>query len=148
MKSKKVAKKSTAKPVAKSAKRARKSASATRSVSPAKAQTGKPGSVAKKSVRKAAARKPRVGTDVLKHAALEHPAIFYRLNTLLHIVRNIAGYEDQLCTILHEIKITGTADPELIDELAEVLEDMPFTDFTQERDAVRAALDEGSAPQS
>ena len=59
------------------------------------------------------------------------------------MVRNVAHYEDHLCTILHELKTTGTADEALRHELAEVLEDMPSTDYTQELQAVRALL-EGS----
>ena len=62
------------------------------------------------------------------------------MNTLLHLVRNIAHYEDQLCTILHEIKSAGAADEGLSHELAEVLEDMPSTDYTQTVEAVRAVL--------
>ena len=96
----------------------------------------------KKTARKTVARRPRAGAV---GGAAGQPALYYRLNTLLHLVRNIAHYEDQLCTILHEIKTTGAPNTALSHELSEVLEDMPATDYAQELEAVRAALGDGGA---
>ena len=87
------------------------------------------------------ARKPRAGAGMAKNRLQGQPALFYRLNTLLHLVRNIAHYEDQLCTILHEIKTTGAPNAALSQELAEVLDDMPSTDYAQELQTVRAVLE-------
>ena len=116
------------------------------------AKLAKPVSAAKKARRQAVkgagkiaatpvARKPRAGAGVAKNRLQGQPALFYRLNTLLHLVRNIAHYEEQLCTILHEIKTTGAPNAALSQELAEVLDDMPSTDYAQELQTVRAVLE-------
>ena len=146
MKSKKAAKKSVAKSVSKSGKSAQKPVLTARSSSPKRTYAKKSGVVAKKTASKATARKPRARSGFPRHSGPEHPAIFYRLNTLLHTVRSIAEFEDHLCTILHEIKATGAASVSLSHELAEVLEDMPSTDFTHELQALRAVLDGSGAP--
>lgn len=140
MKSKKATKKSSAKQVVKTAKLAGKAKPTTLAVSKVKSPAVRQAS--KKPGSKTAARKPRAARS--RDAAPGHPAIFYRLNTLLHTVRSIAEFEDHLCTILHEIKTTGAASGALSHELAEVLEDMPSTHFTQELQAVRAVLEEAS----
>lgn len=68
------------------------------------------------------------------------PALFYRLNTLLHTVRVIASHEDGLCTLLHEIKTHGTATPALLADLLAQLDEMPSADYADELAAVRDLL--------
>lgn len=68
------------------------------------------------------------------------PALFYRLHSLLGTVRSIAGYEDHLCTLLHDVQTHGMASPELTRDLLSILNEMPSpATYREEFEGVRRA---------
>ena len=75
-----------------------------------------------------------------KRTRSQESAVFYRLNAFLHTLRVIAGYEDQLCTLLHASRPGTAPDAETHRELLSLLEEMPATHYQQELEALREAL--------
>ena len=73
-------------------------------------------------------------------AASPTPTVFYRLNAFLHTLRVIAGYEDQLCTLLHASRPGTAPDATTHRELLSLLEEMPAVHYSQELEALREAL--------
>ena len=69
------------------------------------------------------------------------PSLFYKVHALLHTVRTIGQYEDQLCTLMTDIRNTGAVSTEVSRELLDLLEDMPSADYASELHALRRALD-------
>ncbi len=65
----------------------------------------------------------------------------HRLHALLHTVRTIAHFEDELCTLLHAAEHAETLSPELSKELTTVLGNMPKDDYLDELEAVRSSID-------
>ena len=73
-------------------------------------------------------------------AASPTPTVFYRLNAFLHTLRVIAGYEDQLCSLLHASRPGAAPDATTHRELLGLLEEMPAVHYSQELEALREAL--------
>ena len=68
-------------------------------------------------------------------------ALFYRLHALLGTVRSIAGYEDHLCTLLHEVQTQAAASPELTRDLHALLDEIPApATYMEEIEATRRTL--------
>ena len=80
-----------------------------------------------------------------KAAGNQQPPVFYRLHALLHTIRAIEGYEDQLCTLLHDIKSTGEVNTTVQQELLDLLEEMP-TEYQDELNAIRRELTLAASP--
>ena len=71
------------------------------------------------------------------------PALGYRLHALLGTVRSIAGYEDHLCTLLHEVQTHGTVSPELTRDLVVLLDEIPAPGlYLEEIEAIRRVMPE------
>ncbi len=68
------------------------------------------------------------------------PKAFYRVHALLHTMRLIQEHEDQLCTLMTEIRNAGEVSPELQTELHALLEEIPAADLQSNVDAVRETL--------
>ena len=96
----------------------------------------------KKAAKKTATKqaKKNAAKRVKNTAAKQQPKVYYKLHALLHTVRAIGQYEDQLCTLLHEIERTGAADPKLHRELLGLLEEMPTVAYQADLNAVRGEL--------
>lgn len=103
----------------------------------------------KQAAKKQVARKPnlkkqalntRVAKEAAGSSAGTRSPLYYRLNTLLHTLRVVAGYEDQLCTLLHALR--GEVEPSaaLRKELRAALDELPATDLKAELDAFRHAM--------
>ncbi len=80
-----------------------------------------------------------------KHASTQSKPVapstaYYRLNTFLHTLRVIAGHEDQLCTLLHAMRQEGTASDAMKDELRDLLDEIPSSDYIEELVALRNEL--------
>ncbi|MGI4831368.1 MAG: hypothetical protein ACRYFU_24785 [Janthinobacterium lividum] len=77
-----------------------------------------------------------------KTAAAPNPrsTIFYRLHALLHTIHAIERYEDQLCSLLHEIQTSGAVSEVVSEELRDLLEQIPSSGYQEEINAVREAL--------
>ncbi len=73
-------------------------------------------------------------------AGEQHPQVYYKLHALLHTVRTIGQYEDQLCTLMHAIKIAGAVDRKLSRELLALLEEMPSLEYQADLNTVRGEL--------
>lgn len=78
-------------------------------------------------------RKPSV--SVSGEAVAHH-----HLESLLRTMRCIAQYEDALYAIANEGRRAGAFTPEVIDEVIEILEQIPSRDFMMDLAAVRTAL--------
>ena len=74
----------------------------------------------------------------------QHPLIFYKVHALLHTLRTINGYEDQLCTLLEEIKRSGEVSETVHRELEQILEDIPSHEYVDDLKTLRNDL--ASAP--
>ena len=113
------------------------------------AASGKGAPSSASSQKKAFVRKAKPATTAARKrlatsASAKAPRpVFYRLNTLLHTLRVISSYEDQLCTLLHALKQEGNTPPALAVELRDLLEEMPTTEYHEEIEALR---DELAAP--
>jgi hypothetical protein len=71
-----------------------------------------------------------------KAAATGTPLLFHRIAALLHTMRCIAQYEDQLCILRHEIKNATVISVDLKDEVRELLLKIPSHEYTDDLDAV------------
>ena len=99
----------------------------------AKKAAKKPAKLAAKSGAKIAGVKQRsTSTRKVPAPAAAPVALFYRLNTLLHTVRLIAGFEDHLCTLVHEVKTQGLPSPELTRDLVALFDEMPSSAIYRE----------------
>lgn len=89
-----------------------------------------------------------------KAANEQHLEVAYRIDVLLHTMRSIERHEEQLCTILHDIKLPGGLTPDVTAELHSLLDELPSHVYQADLDAVREALtaagtsSEISAPQT
>ena len=81
-------------------------------------------------------------------ASAQHPPVFYRLHALLGTIRAIEGYEDQLCTLMHEVERTGTVNAQVSVELSGLLEEMPSSEYRDELAAVKKELEAASRVRS
>ncbi len=78
-----------------------------------------------------------------KKAPAANPQIndlIYRINTLLHTMRAIARHEDQLCTLMTEIRTSGLVNETLDQDLRDLLEQMPAHEYLDDVEAVRETL--------
>ena len=66
--------------------------------------------------------------------------LVYRINTLLHTMRAIARHEDQLCTVMTEIRTSGLVNETLDQDLRDLLEQMPAHEYLDDVEAVRETL--------
>lgn len=87
---------------------------------------------------------PAKSRGPVKKKAAEAPRpqspVFYRLHALLHTIHAIEQYEDQLCSLMHEIQTSGTVSDVVSEELRELLEQIPSSGYQDEVNAVRQAL--------
>jgi hypothetical protein len=65
----------------------------------------------------------------------------HRIHALLHTVRTIAHFEDELCTLLHAAEHAKASSPELCKELRALLTRMPANEYLYDLEAVRGAID-------
>ena len=84
--------------------------------------------------------KKSVGKKTVASVPGEQPPVFYRVNSLLHTVRHIARYEDQVCTLLHEIQTSGQLNPTTHEELTVLLGEIPSSEYLDELRALEQAL--------
>ena len=85
---------------------------------------------------------PKAKTN--RQAQAVSPTLFHRIQGLLHTMRCIGQYEDELCTLLHAAQNQNALDDGLEDELRELLAKLPAEDYTHEIDSLREALPAGS----
>jgi hypothetical protein len=67
-------------------------------------------------------------------------ALSHRLHALLHSVRTIAHFEDELCTLLHATEHAKPSPADLKD-LRKLLSRIPASDYLDDLEAVRAVID-------
>ncbi len=84
--------------------------------------------------------KKSVGKKAVASVPGNQPPVFYRVNSLLHTVRHIARYEDQVCTLLHEIQTSGQLNPTTHEELTVLLEEIPSAEYFDDLQALEQAL--------
>lgn len=72
--------------------------------------------------------------------ARELPEAYYRVHALWVTTRALAEHEDELCTLMHEIKRGGDLNEELRGELETLLEEMPAEECARNVAEVRASL--------
>lgn len=65
----------------------------------------------------------------------------HSLHTLLHTVRAIAHFEDELCTLLYAAEHANKLPPQLAKELQALLARIPAEEYVQDLEAVRAAIE-------
>ena len=85
--------------------------------------------------------KKAVRTRKADPVAPRQPAIFYRVNSLLHTVHAIGQYEDHLCSLLHEIKTAGPLHDATREELNLLLDEIPSVEYEHDLHALRDALE-------
>lgn len=73
-------------------------------------------------------------------AVAKPPQVFYRINSLLYTLRAIAQREDQLCVLMHHLRTSGKLNAALTSELHEIIDEIPVQEYTQDVEALRAAL--------
>ena len=66
--------------------------------------------------------------------------LYYRLHGLVHTVRRIGSFEDQLCALLNETKQPGPLSTPAVEELQELLGEIPAWEYQHELQEVRSAL--------
>ena len=79
-------------------------------------------------------------------AAVRQPSLYHRLRGLLHTVRCIAQCEDTLCELSHELKGARGLSVEAIEELRDILEEIPSHDYLTDLESVKAILAEPEPP--
>lgn len=60
----------------------------------------------------------------------------HRLDALLHTIRTIAQHEDELCTLLHDVRSKGKVSKPLLRELQTLLAVLPAAEYTHDLFAV------------
>ncbi len=65
----------------------------------------------------------------------------HRIHILLHTVRCIAQYEDQICTLLHASRNSPQLTAAVRRDLEKLLDRMPAHDYMHDLEAVRELLD-------
>ena len=73
------------------------------------------------------------------------PRTYYQVHALLESVRAMQCCEDDLCTLLAEIRRSGKVGSGLRRELLKVLHSMPLMNLHSELDACLDALEEAAA---
>lgn len=76
-----------------------------------------------------------------------YPPIFYSLHALLEAVQSIASHEDELCTLLHEVKTSRALDPAATKELQDLLARMSAASYGHDLEDVRRALPDRALPE-
>lgn len=79
-----------------------------------------------------------------KVAGDRHLQIVYRIDALLHTMRAIERQEEQLCTIMHEIKRAGVVNTIMHDELIDLLEGLASHSYQVDLDAIWGALNDAN----
>jgi hypothetical protein len=79
-------------------------------------------------------------------AAARQPSLYHRLDALLHTVRCIAQCEDTLCEFSHELKGARALSVEAIEELRDILEEIPSHDYLTDLESVKALLAKPEPP--
>ncbi|MGI4853008.1 MAG: hypothetical protein ACRYF4_03040 [Janthinobacterium lividum] len=62
--------------------------------------------------------------------------LMHRLDALLHTIRTIAQHEDELCTLLHDVRSKGKVSKPLLRELQTLLAVLPAAEYTHDLFAV------------
>ena len=75
-------------------------------------------------------------------------SLSHRIHTLLHTVRNIAHFEDELCTLLHESERSNPLAKPASDELLDLLLRMPGDEYLSDIEALREALNQKPQPRA
>jgi hypothetical protein len=73
------------------------------------------------------------------------PQAYYQLHALLETVRAMQCYEDDLCTLLAEIRRSGKVGAAVRRDLLKTLNSMPMMSLHAEMDACLDALEEAAA---
>jgi hypothetical protein len=66
--------------------------------------------------------------------------LFHRIHSLLETVRSIAGYEDELCTLLHAARNSDAVDADLNADLQSLLDGLQEQEYTEDLRLLREAL--------
>jgi hypothetical protein len=67
-------------------------------------------------------------------------ALSHRIHALLHTVRAIARYEDELCTLLHETELTAYIPADTAAELLHLLDHIPSHEYLNDLEILRSSL--------
>ena len=95
---------------------------------------------AKKKPAKQTSKKAKVAPKKANTASAASLLLYHRIDALLHTVRCVAQHEDQLCTLLHAARNPQAVDPEIYNELRQLLEDMPSREYTDDLHALSLAM--------
>lgn len=88
-------------------------------------------------------KKPCKEVDVSARSGL--PQAYYQLHALLETVRAMQCYEDDLCTLVNEIRRTGKVNAGVRRDLLKTLHSIPAMRLQAELDACFEALEEAAA---
>ena len=80
-------------------------------------------------------------TEAIVTARTELPPAYCHLHALLETIRSLQSHEDDLCTILAEIRRRGTISPRLERQVETLLDELPAVRLHAEMDACFAALE-------
>ncbi len=69
------------------------------------------------------------------------PPAYHHLYALLHTLRDLAGQQDHICTVLADIQRTGRLNSTLRRELMELLHNLPTASLDSEVQAVFSAIE-------
>jgi len=94
----------------------------------------------KTSAKKKTPAKKKISASEKGSVISETPLLYHRVNGLLHTMRCIAQYEDELCTFLHAARDRKAGDVDHDVELRELLEKMPSHEYVDDLDALKEAL--------
>jgi hypothetical protein len=71
-----------------------------------------------------------------KNSVLSH-----RLGTFLHTMRSIQQHEQELCTLMHHFERDSSTNPEAIEELRNIVSNMPGRDYLDDLGALQDSLE-------
>ena len=84
-------------------------------------------------------------TEAIATAQRGLPPAYYELHALLETIRALQCYEDDLCTLVGEIRRSGKMGAGVRRELLKTLHSMPAMSLHAELNACFAALEEAAA---
>ena len=70
------------------------------------------------------------------------PPAYHHLYSLLHTLRSLDSRQDEICTLLADIRRTGRLSAASRRELTALLHELPLAALTSEADAVLSALEQ------
>ena len=82
----------------------------------------------------------RVTRERKKGVVEEKPGVYSRLHSLLRVMRIIEQHEEQLCSMMHEIKSSGVVSEAMRAELSGLLDEMPLSEYQNDLEGLRQAL--------